>query len=333
MAKIIPVASGKGGVGKSFFVANLSIILSEMNQKVIAVDLDLGGSNLHTLLGIKNDIIGLGHFINGKVESFSEIIHATEYPNLSFVPGDGLFLGTANLPYFKKRKIISELTKLDADWIILDLGSGSTANTIDFFLVSNCGILVTTPEITAVLNLYTFLKNSFFRYIIQSFKKKDPVRIRLMEASKMRLEKEDLRFFEFIRLLKKDFPGDEAKIDGIINNFFPKLILNMGNSERDIMFGENLRSIIHKNLGLDVEYLGLLPVEEQARECILARKPVCVLNKESKWVENLKKTATRLLEFHNYPVTIFNDDIDSLDVVYEDLQAVSQDEGVTDNKS
>ena len=326
MAKIIPVASGKGGVGKSFFVANLSIILSEMNQKVISVDLDLGGSNLHTLLGIKNDIIGLGHFINGKAENFTDIIHETEYPNLSFIPGDGLFLGTANLAYFRKRKILSELSKLDADWVLLDLGSGSTANTIDFFLISNCGILVTTPEITAVLNLYTFLKNSFFRYIIQNFKKKDPIRIKLMEASKMRLEKEDLRFFEFIRLLKKDFPENEVKIDEIINNFFPKLILNMGNSERDIMFGENLRSIIHKNLGIDIEYLGLLPVEEQARECILARKPVCILNKESKWVENVRKVASRLLEFHNYPLTIFSEDIDSLDVVYEDLQSATGEE-------
>jgi flagellar biosynthesis protein FlhG len=326
MAKIIPVASGKGGVGKSFFVANLSIILSEMNQKVISADLDLGGSNLHTLLGIKNDIIGLGHYINGKVDSFSEIIHETEYPNLSFIPGDGLFLGTANLPYFRKRKIISELSKLDADWVILDLGSGSTANTIDFFLISNCGILVTTPEITAVLNLYTFLKNSFFRYIIQNFKKKDPVRIRLMEASKMRLEKEDLRFYEFIRLLKKDFPENEKKIDDIINNYYPKLLLNMGNTERDIMFGENLRSIIHKNLGLDVEYLGLLPEEEQARECILARKPVCVLNKDSKWVANLRKIASRLLEFHNYPVTLFSEDTDSLDIVYDDLQSLTQEQ-------
>lgn len=104
MAKIIPVASGKGGVGKSFFVANLAVILSEMNQKVIAADLDLGGSNLHTMLGIKNDMIGLGQFINDKNVTFNDIIHETDYPNLSFIPGDSLYVGTANLPYFRKKK-------------------------------------------------------------------------------------------------------------------------------------------------------------------------------------------------------------------------------------
>lgn len=323
MAKIIPVASGKGGVGKSFFVANLSLVLSRMGQKVVAVDLDLGGSNLHTVLGIKNDMAGLGHYINDKNINFADIVHPTDYPNLSFIPGDALFVGTANLPYFRKKKIMTEIAKLDADWVILDLGSGSASNTIDFYLLSNCGILVTTPEITAVLNLYSFLKNSFYRYILQCYKKKDEIKQRLIDAGKMRLEKEDLRFDEYLRLIRKDFPDADEKIDNITKNFYPKLVLNMGNTERDISFGENLRNIIHKNLGLDIEYLGLLPEEESAKECIIARKPISVLYKESKWVIGIEKIARRLLEFNNYPVTIFEDDVDSLDVVYDDLKSIN----------
>lgn len=326
MAKIIPVASGKGGVGKSFFTANLSLALSQKGQKVVAVDLDLGGSNLHTVLGIKNDTIGLGHFINDKNMNFSEIVHQTEYPNLFFVPGDALFVGTANLPYFRKKKIMSEIARLDADWAILDLGSGSSSNTIDFFLLSNCGILVTNPEITAVLNLYSFLKNSFYRYILQCYKKKDEVKQKLIDAGKMRLEKEDLRFVEFIRLLKRDYPDSQEKLDGIFNNFFPKLVLNMGNTERDIGFGENLRGIIRKNLGIDVEYLGLLPEEPLAKDCVIARKPISILYRDSKWAQNLDKIANRLLEFNNYPVTIFEEDVDSLDVVYEDLKFITENE-------
>ncbi|HPY88074.1 MAG TPA: P-loop NTPase [Spirochaetota bacterium] len=322
MAKIIPVASGKGGVGKTFFVTNLSILLAQKGQRVVAVDLDLGGSNLHTMLGIKNDLYGIGHYIYDKTLPFDKIIHRTEFDNLKFIPGDALFVGAANIPYFRKKKILSEISKIDADWVILDLGSGSTLNTIDFFLASNCGILVTTPELTAVLNLYSFLKNSFYRYIFNGLKKNAEVRDRLVEAVKTRLEKENTTFCELLKIIKKDFPEEEKRIDDLVNNFFPKLLLNMGNNERDIAFGENLRKIIKKNMGLEVEYLGLLPEEHQARRYVIARKPLSVVENESKWVEGCSKIADRLLEFHDYPVTIFEDDVDSLDVVYDDMRFV-----------
>ena len=57
---IIPIASGKGGVGKSVITANLAVNLAERGYKVIAADLDLGGSNLHTCLGLDNNNPGIG---------------------------------------------------------------------------------------------------------------------------------------------------------------------------------------------------------------------------------------------------------------------------------
>ena len=51
---IIPVASGKGGVGKSIVTANLAVSLANSGYSTVAVDLDLGGSNLHSYLGLLN---------------------------------------------------------------------------------------------------------------------------------------------------------------------------------------------------------------------------------------------------------------------------------------
>ena len=50
--KILPIAGGKGGTGKSFLVANLSIALAAQGFKVVVIDLDLGGSNLHSYRGL-----------------------------------------------------------------------------------------------------------------------------------------------------------------------------------------------------------------------------------------------------------------------------------------
>ncbi len=56
--QIIPIASGKGGVGKSLISANISIGLAMMGYSTVVIDLDFGGSNLYTYLGFSNKHLG-----------------------------------------------------------------------------------------------------------------------------------------------------------------------------------------------------------------------------------------------------------------------------------
>ena len=66
--QIIPVASGKGGVGKSLVAANLAIALGKAGKKVIIADLDLGASNLHLVLGQQAPKAGLGTYLSGSID-------------------------------------------------------------------------------------------------------------------------------------------------------------------------------------------------------------------------------------------------------------------------
>ena len=91
--------------------------------------------------------------------------------DLNFIPGDAEMVGIANVSSLQKKKLVKELTSLDADYIIIDLGAGSAFNTIDFFMLSTFGIIVATPEITSILNAYAFLKNSIFRLMQAGLKK------------------------------------------------------------------------------------------------------------------------------------------------------------------
>ena len=74
MPTIIPVASGKGGVGKSFLTANLAIALAELGRKVIVADLDLGAANLHTFLGLENHHAGVGDFVKTKTADLADFV-------------------------------------------------------------------------------------------------------------------------------------------------------------------------------------------------------------------------------------------------------------------
>ena len=97
MVQIIPIASGKGGVGKSAISLNLAIALAQLGKKVILCDFDFGGANLHTMLGHKNNKPGLGHFINKIEDHLEPLIQKTAVENLGFIAGDCLIPGTPNM--------------------------------------------------------------------------------------------------------------------------------------------------------------------------------------------------------------------------------------------
>ena len=167
---IIPVASGKGGVGKTLISVNLAYALANLGKKVILMDLDFGGANIHTCMGYSVAPDGIGNFLNQRNSKLPNYILSTGNKNLSFISGDAEMVGIANITAAQKKKLISQIFHLDADYIILDLGAGSSYNTVDFFILSSCGILVAMPELTSILNAYSLLKTSVFRRLFLEFK-------------------------------------------------------------------------------------------------------------------------------------------------------------------
>ena len=71
---IIPVASGKGGVGKTFVSVNLAYALANLGKKVILMDLDFGGANIHTCMGYSVAPDGIGNFLNQRNSKLSDYI-------------------------------------------------------------------------------------------------------------------------------------------------------------------------------------------------------------------------------------------------------------------
>ena len=71
--RIWAVGGGKGGVGKSFVSILLSLVLARRNQSTVLVDADLGGANLHTLMGIKTPVRTLNDFVSRKFPSVEDI--------------------------------------------------------------------------------------------------------------------------------------------------------------------------------------------------------------------------------------------------------------------
>jgi flagellar biosynthesis protein FlhG len=161
--RIWAIGGGKGGVGKSVIAANLGTSMAQMGARVALVDADLGGANLHTLLGLPTPRTNLADFISRRVANLSDIMTPTAIKNLWLVSGARALLEMANPNYGQKGKVIRHVAALDVDHVILDLGAGSAFNVLDFFLVARRGILVVVPEATSIENAHHFLKAAFFR--------------------------------------------------------------------------------------------------------------------------------------------------------------------------
>ena len=153
MAQIIPVASGKGGVGKSLLSANLAIALGQQGKKVVLADLDLGASNLHLVIGQHPGNESLGAWFTEKTD-FKDIIKPTDYQNVSFIAGDSQIPDLTSLKHAQKIKLIRNLKNIDTDYLILDLGAGTHQFILDMFLLSPQGIVVSAPAVRIPFSVF-----------------------------------------------------------------------------------------------------------------------------------------------------------------------------------
>jgi flagellar biosynthesis protein FlhG len=233
------------------------------------------------------------------------------------VPGDGLLPGTANLEWFAKKRILKGLGALPADFVILDLGAGSSYNVVDFFLASNEGIIVLRPEITSVLNAYSFLKTVAYRVLSRSFPDRSPGRIAANEFAAVKNEGTGLSFLDFARESASRFPEGASAFERL-SALRPRAIMNMGKDPSDAGLGYRLRDIAAKNLGLGVEFAGYLLEDRALPASVAARRPLLDTDPESPFSRGIRAVASRLASSPSSAALALHDGEDDLAALIEE---------------
>jgi len=259
-SEIWAIGGGKGGTGKSFLSSNMAMNLAYRGKKVTLIDADLGGANLHTFLKIKKPKYSLTDFFEKKVP-LSDIIKTTEIPNLRFVTGDIHSLDSAGVRYTQKLKLYRHIKNISSDYVIVDLGAGSGHNTIDTFLIADKMIVVTLPEVTAIENLYMFIKKVLFRKLNQMLGEqglKDAAR----KAWQQRKVKDIKNIKELVDHIKALSPHIKTLIEKTLSQFELYIIMNQVKNNQHIETGFSTKSVIHKYFGLDARYSGYIQYNE-----------------------------------------------------------------------
>jgi len=292
---ITAIVGPKGGVGKTTISANLAIALSQLGKRVIALDLDLGASNLHAIFGLRSFKYSLDDFVQNKVEKLADIVLDTDIENVRIICG-GDVPGITNMPYQKKLKLIRHISSLDCDFVIMDLAPGASHNVVDFSIIAQKSLLVTTPEVTSLLNVYSFIKATLFRRLSFFFKfKKNSELLELLEKTKDPDDHPHLKTMEgFFQEAREINPAIAESARKNMSNFRPVVVINRVRTKKDVSAGDVIRNILKQYLSIESAVIFTIREDDSVGKALTKRKPIMMISPDSPFSRDIRTIASRL---------------------------------------
>lgn len=154
--RVIAVTSGKGGVGKTNLSVNVGIALSQMGQRVVLMDADMGLANVDILLGVYPQF-NLSHVLSGE-KTLNEIM--LQGPSgLRIIPGASGIQKMSELTSVEQAAVIHAFSEIDdIDVLIVDTAAGISGSVVNFARACQEIIVVVCDEPTSLTDAYAFIK-------------------------------------------------------------------------------------------------------------------------------------------------------------------------------
>lgn len=301
--RLLAVGGGKGGVGKTFVTANLAAALARAGQRVVVVDVDLEGANLHTCLGVPSPQRTLADFVSEREDDLGKLLIDTPLANLKLIAATHGNLSDAQPSHLRRVRLLRGLRQLNADFVLLDLGAGAHASVLDYFLVSDDGILVVQPEPTSVENAYTFLRAAFYRRMRLAMVGHG-VRQLVTVAMDQRNERGIRSPLDLLREIEATDTAEAHRFVETMRVFRPRIVVNAVRTAEDVKLGFAISSVCKKYFGIETEYLGYVNYDDEARRSVSLRRPIVDLRSDTDVSIYLQRIARKLLDRQPAPVGV-----------------------------
>lgn len=270
------VASGKGGVGKSFVSTSLAITLSKLGNSVVIIDLDLSGANIHTCLGMPPSIKGFRQYLDDPNTSLQEVLSQTSVPHLSFVQGLWDTWAPVELTQENIDRLFEDIKSLTYDVVILDLGAGASKYQLELLRRADEKILVTTPEPTSVEKSYRFLE-SYLCHTLSAEVNKD-IFESLLNSLRSHRSLSHTKPFSFREYLKNQQNINLDHFDSMVESPL-HIIINNCRNQQDHNLGYSIKSVCNKYFDIQLDFSGYVDFENTVwqtsrnREHVLISQP------------------------------------------------------------
>ena len=287
---VFAIASAKGGVGKSLLAAGVGIFLAQLGKRVVLVDADLGGGNLHTLLGMERPRGSLHAFLRKEVQQIVEVVTETPISGLSLVPAHENAVGAANPRPAQKSRLLNQLRSLPVDYVVIDLSPGAGFNALDIFLSADLHVVITCPEPTAIESAFRLIKSAFVR------------KVRHHEGLRQILDDLAPRAYcgiptphQIYTLARERDPALGGILHEAMAEFRPRLVLNKARTRDDLELGQALTTVGRRHLSLPLDYLGHMENDDMAWVTVRRRRPLLVEYPDAKVSRDIQRIARRLV--------------------------------------
>ena len=299
--RIITVGGGKGGVGKTFLSSNLAVALARAGYRVVAIDTDIEGPNLHTWLGVSSPRTSLADFVAGRTDSLVRLVSETPVAGLGLVAATHGNLAAAQPGHERRVELLRQLRALPCDFVFVDCGAGAHPANIDYFLTGDEGILVLHPEPTSVENTYTFIRAAFYRRM-QLVMQKHDVQERIREAMDQRNERGIRTPLDLLHEIEQMDPEEGQRFVQSMRSFQPKLVINEVSSTEDVKLGFSVRSVCRRFFGIEADYMGYLNRDPAVLDAVRHKTPLLETHPDSDAAIYLRRIARKLAEAVPLPV-------------------------------
>ncbi len=156
-ARVLAIASGKGGVGKSFLTLNLAEALSRLGKKVMILDADFGLANIQLMTG-QQPKQTIGDVLAGKCSVAETLITGPE--GVQLIPGGRGVPEDAELCHGRMSGLINAIDQLagQMEYLLIDTAGGLTPTDLQLVQAAGEVLVVLTPDPVAQTDAADYIK-------------------------------------------------------------------------------------------------------------------------------------------------------------------------------
>ena len=265
MKVVVAVGGGKGGVGKTLVASALARRLYLGGNAVAVIDADFARPSLLASETGKESGISNSDFLTGLVSAVAKTEKKIR-GSLRIVSGQDLFPDVANNGW-RRDKFARAINKFPEPFVIVDLGPGTDAFTLDCFLQANIGIFVTTPDPFAERDCFHFAQSCLMQGL-KCYSQKDPEVKKLLRFLEKRNEQDRVPLKRYLEKFNDGEHMVTTILEEVKANIKTGLVVNMAQGDNDKRDGYTLRTVFQDFLGLEVELWGQIGFDMEFRNKI-----------------------------------------------------------------